>query len=435
MSESGLRNLANELVTNNTISPEYYQEYDVKRGLRNLDGSGVLAGLTHISSVIGSKKSSHEMVPVEGILTYRDVSLMDIASSCTEDSSNNFEKTCFLLLVGRYPTDTELADIVNYMADHREVPQAIIDGVIDGIPSKDIMNKLQTCISALYAYDDNPDSLDPVENFLKSLQIIAKIPMIVAYSYLKTFKPNSKRVLPTKDMSHAKAFLYMLYEGNDVSQFNEHIIDLSLVLHAEHGGGNNSTFTTYVVSSSGSDIYCSLAAAVASLKGPLHGAANKKVMEMMADIKDHVSNWDDANEVKEYLAKLIRKEAGDKSGKIYGLGHAVYTKSDPRALAIKGVAKAIADQSNRVDEHDLYNLIAAETPSVFKDVKNSTKVISPNVDFYSGFVYDCINIPQEIYTPIFAMARISGWCAHRIEDMLSGKRIIRPGYKFVVPKQ
>jgi citrate synthase len=434
MSEATLKQLANEIISNNTISPDYYQEYDVKRGLRNLDGSGVLAGLTHISSVVGSKKSSHEMVAVDGILTYRNISLLDIAKSCTEASTNNFEKTCFLLLVGRYPSESELSALISYMADHRELPKEVIQGIIDTIPSKDIMNKLQTCISALYAFDTDPDSLDPVENFLKSLRIIAKIPMIVAYSYLKAYKPNAKRVLPTKDMSHAKAFLHMLYEGSSVSSFVEHIIDLSLVLHAEHGGGNNSTFTTYVVSSSGSDIFSSLAAAIASLKGPLHGAANRKVMEMMADIKSNVTDWNNVSEVKAYLAKLIRQEAGDRSGKIYGLGHAVYTKSDPRAIAIKGVAQQIAKQSNRVDEYNLYNLIADETPTVFQEVKQSNKVISPNVDFYSGFVYDCIDIPTEIYTPIFAMARISGWCAHRIEDMLSGKRIIRPGYKFVVPK-
>lgn len=433
MSEKELRQLASTLEKNNTVHPDYYKQFDVKRGLRNSDGSGVLAGLTSISSVIGSKKTADGMLPVQGVLKYRDLSLTDIVASCTEDSTHHFERIVFLLLIGRYPTDAESRAFNCYMADHRDIPEPISSGIIDGIDSVNIMNKLQTCVSALYAYDTTADSTDPVENFLKSVRLIAKLPLLVAYSYLAAYKSNATRVRPDAAMSQAEAFLYVLYEGKHPSTFNAYIVDLALVLHAEHGGGNNSTFTTYVVSSSGSDLYMSLAAAVASLKGPLHGAANKKVMEMMADIKENVADWGNIDEVKAYLAQLVEKKAGDKSGKLYGLGHAVYTKSDPRAVAIKDVAKRIAIEMNREKEYNLYTLITEVGPGVFQDIKQSQKVISPNVDFYSGFVYDCLAIPQEIYTPLFAMARAAGWCAHRIEDMYSGKRIIRPGYKYVAP--
>ena len=415
MHNTTLENLKDELLKNNTISSDYYSEFDVKRGLRNKDGSGVLAGLTHISSVIGSKKSDNGLLPVEGILKYRGVSLADIVDGCDESKTHHFERTCFLLLVGRLPTPSEEKSFSDYMAQHREIPVNIVENIIKAIPSQDIMNKLQTAISALYAYDDNPDSLDPTENFFKSIRLIAKLPSIVALSYLTTYNPTAKIVVPTSQMSQAEAFLHILSSGKNTSSFDTFIIDLALVLHCEHGGGNNSTFTAYVVSSSGSDIYSSLAAAVASLKGPLHGAANKKVMDMMKDIKSNVSEWENVDEIKAYLSKLVKKEAGDKSGKLYGLGHAVYTKSDPRAIAIKSIAKRIADINNRAKEYNLYNLIAEVGPSVFQNVKESQKVISPNVDFYSGFVYDCLAIPKEIFTPIFAMARATGWCAHRIK--------------------
>jgi len=293
------------------------------------------------------------------------------------------------------------------------------------------MNKLQTGVSALFGYDEHANDLDPFENFLKATRLLAQMPLIVAYSYLSAYKDNPTFVSPEPDMSIAEAFLYVINEGKQPTQEEAHILDISLILHAEHGGGNNSTFTTYVVTSSGSDIYSTLAAAIASLKGPLHGSANKKVMDMMADIKAHVSDWTNREEVGNYLRKIIRKEAHDKSGKLFGLGHAVYTKSDPRAVVIKSLATTFAKEKGREDEMTLYTIIAEDGPEIFQEEKGSDKVIAPNVDFYSGFVYTCLGIPEEIYTPIFAMARACGWCAHRIEENLSGKRIIRPGYKFV----
>ena len=325
----------------------------------------------------------------------------------------------------------ELDVFSRYMAAHRVVPKSIVEGVIKGLPSTDIMNKLQTAVAALYGFDDDPDNLDPMENMLKTIRLVAKLPMIVAYSYLAAYETNPIYVTPDESMSHAESFLHMLYQGKPVTDLQRYIVDLSLVIHAEHGGGNNSTFTTYVVSSSGSDIYSTTAASIGSLKGPLHGAANKKVMEMMADIKENVKNWESLDDVSNYLAALVQKSSGDKSGKLYGLGHAVYTKSDPRAIAIQDVAQRIADQENRTKEFALYRLIAEHGPNIFQQQKGSTKVISPNVDFYSGFVYDCLGIPQSIFTPMFAMARTVGWSAHRIEELLSGKRIIRPGYKHV----
>lgn len=435
MSESALTALRSELIKFNTLDTAHYAEFDVKRGLRNRDGSGVLAGLTHISSVVGFHKIEGEMAPIEGILKYRGIQITDLIDTFDSSSRFCFETVCFLLLVGRMPSESEKDALINYMTEHNTIPDTIIDNVIKGIPSKHVMNKLQSAISALYAYDDNAESIDPVDDFLKSLRVIAKIPMIIAYGYLAAFKPGAKFVTPEAGMSAAESFLYMLNEGEKPSQSDAHIMDLSLILHAEHGGGNNSTFTTYVVTSSGSDLYSTLAAAVASLKGPLHGSANKKVMDMMDDIKANVKDWTNKDEVSDFIRKLINKEAYDKSGKIYGLGHAVYTKSDPRAVVIESHAKRLAKEKGREKEMILYSTIAEEGPRIFQEEKGSKKVISPNVDFYSGFVYDCMGIPPEIYTPMFAMARACGWCAHRIEENLSGKRIIRPGYKFIDPNK
>ncbi len=277
------------------------------------------------------------------------------------------------------------------MSEKRSIPKEFIKGVIKVIKSPNMMNKLQTALSALYGFDEKPDSLDPYDNFNKSISIIAKCPIMIAYAYLTTYKPEAKLVDPPEDMSQAEAFLYVLNEGKKATELENHLLDLALVLHAEHGGGNNSTFTTYVVTSSGTDIYCAMAAAVASLKGPLHGAANKKVMDMMDDIKQNVSNWEDKYEVGTYLKKILNKEAHDRSGKIFGLGHAVYTKSDPRAVILKEKALSLAKEKGREDELQLYLNIEEVGPKLFQEHKGSKKDISPNVDFFSGFVYDCLS--------------------------------------------
>ena len=431
MSSESLAFLEEDILKNNTINSEAYNKFEVKRGLRNKDGSGVLAGLTHISSVLGFHKVEGELMPIEGVLKYRGTPLKEIIEQAGPSDRYFFERICFLLLVGRLPSQAEFEPFLSYFIKNRELPDELLTHVIKAIPSKNIMNKLQTSISALYAFDESADSMDPYENFLKAIRILAKLPLILSYSYLSAFDSNPEYLSPPKGASQAEAFLYTLKKGAEISEEEINLMDLSLVLHAEHGGGNNSTFTTYVVSSSGSDIYSTLAAAVASLKGPLHGAANQKVMDMMSHLKENISQWDDPTEVGAYLEKMVRKEVYDKSGKLFGLGHAVYTKSDPRAIVIREQAEKVVKQSQREKELALYDLVAKLGPEVFQAVKKSDKVISPNVDFYSGLVYECLGIPRELYTPMFAMARACGWCAHRIEESLSGKRIIRPGYKYI----
>lgn len=426
-----LQSLASKIIKNNTINQALYDEIEVKRGLRNKDGSGVLAGLTSISSVIGARMIDYQRYPVEGELSYRGYNIFDIAETFKLKDRFAFEKTAYLLLVGEIADKENEKAFIQLVSERRAIPEVIMKNVIQGIPSKDIMNKLQTAVSALYSQDADPDSLDPFENFLKAVDLMAKMPIITAYAYLTTYKENPKFVVPEPSMSQAEAFLYVLGEGKAPSEFDTQILDLCLAIHAEHGGGNNSTFTTYVVSSSGTDIYSAVAASISSLKGPLHGSANSKVMGMMDDIKKHVKNWNNKEEVRDYLKKIMEQKAHDKSGKIYGLGHAVYTKSDPRAILLKIQAQKLAELKGRQEELNLYLTIETEGPELFQSVKGDKKVISANVDFFSGFVYDCLGIPKEIYTPMFAMARVVGWCAHRIEEGLSGKRIIRPGYKYV----
>ena len=423
--------LKDRIIKNNTINPDYYQEYEVKRGLRNRDGSGVLAGLTNISSVVGSKIIDGDSIAVDGELKFRGIPLLEFMSDFDERKKYCFETLVFLLLVGDLPSEVELKDFSAALASQRHIPNEILEHVIKGIPSQNMMNKLQTAISALYAFDETAESVDPYDNFLQSVSLIAKLPAIIAYSYLATYVENPQFVKAPEHLTHAEAFLYMFNQGKEASALENHILDLSLGLHAEHGGGNNSTFTTYVVSSSASDIYSTTAASVGSLKGPLHGSANKKVRDMMQDIQANMSDLTSESELTNYVNKILNKEAHDKSGKLYGLGHAVYTKSDPRAIVIKDLAKKLAKKYGREDELQLYFNLEKLGPELFNTFKGSKKVISPNVDFFSGFVYDCLSFPVEIYTPLFAMARCAGWCAHRIEEGLSGKRIIRPGYKFV----
>lgn len=420
------KKLKSEIVGNNTIPGELYEKFDVKRGLRNADGSGVLAGLSKVSSVIGVKDGG----PVEGVLKYRGILITELAEILSK-SGAYFEPVVFLLLVGRLPEPDELSALQTVFERERVIDSKIVEHVIRAVPSKSVMNKLQSVVSCLYTLDETADSLDVLGNFEKALGIVAKMPMAAAYAYLSAYVAEANYVLPEPGMRSSEAFLHMLRQGAPVSDLEREVLDLALLLHAEHGGGNNSSFTTYVVSSSGTDIYSAIAAAIGSLKGPLHGGANKAVMDMMDNIKSNVSDWADVEQVRGYLAKLVRKEAHDGSGKIYGLGHAVYTKSDPRAIVLKQKASELAAAKGRQDEYQLYLTIEAEGPGVFAEVKGSDKVIAPNVDFFSGFVYDCLGIPPEVYTPMFAMARAVGWSAHRIEEILSGKRVIRPGYKFV----
>ena len=427
-----LNRIKDTLVSNNTIPSETYNKLDVKRGLRNKDGSGVLAGLTRISSVRGSSKVDAHLEPVEGELKLRGQLISDLLNSFDNNSRFCFERIAFLLLVGSLPNEQEFNDFCSLIDNERELPPELFEHCIKGIPSPNIMNKIQSAVTCLYGFDtDNPDSIDPYDNFIKSIKLMAKLPAIIAYSYLATHVEEPVFVDIPKGKSQAETFLYLLEQGKEPDNEKAHMLDLALVLHAEHGGGNCSTFTASVVSSSHSDLYSSIAAAVGSLKGPLHGSANKKVMDMMQDIKTHVNDWSNAEEVCQYLRKILDKDAHDRSGKIYGLGHAVYTKSDPRAIILCEKAKSYAASTGRDAELNLYFEIANQGPRLFQEKKGKDKVISPNVDFFSGFVYDCMGIPHTLFTPLFAMARTCGWCAHRIEEILSGKRIIRPKYGYV----
>lgn len=417
------------------IDKDLYSNFNVKRGLRNNDGSGVLTGLTRIGSVIGYIKDDEEIIPVEGKLRYRGIEINDLVSAFENENRNGFEETVFLLLFGKLPNATEL-DWFNHLLDENlSIPDGFKENMILNSPSNDIMNKLARTVLALYSYDENPDSIE-IENVLRqSIELISRFPVLIAYGYqAKSHYYNGKSLYlhnPEKGIGLARNFLRLIRQNKKFTELEAKTLDISLVLHAEHGGGNNSAFTTHVVTSSDTDTYSAISAAIGSLKGPKHGGANNKVMNMMEDIKRNVKNWEDETEVSEYIGKILRKEAGDNSGLVYGIGHAVYTLSDPRAHILKKYAYELAKTKKREKEFVLYDIIERITPKLFNEIKGNDKIVAANVDFYSGFVYNMLDIPPELYTPIFAMSRISGWSAHRIEEIVSGGRIIRPAYKNV----
>lgn len=424
---------------NTRIDPELYVKYNVKRGLRNSDGTGVLVGLTEIGDVHGYILDEGEKTPDEGRLRYRGIDVRDMVKGFQKEKRFGFEETCYLLLFGKLPTSTELLSFDSLLKEHRILPAGFTEDVILKTPSGDIMNKLAMSVLACYTFDNSPEDVNIEGVLAKCMDLIARFPVIVAYSYQAKSHYRDKKSLcihiPRKELSTAENFLHMIRTDNGYTHLEAEILDLALVLHAEHGGGNNSTFTVHVVTSTGTDVYSSIAAAVGSLKGPKHGGANLKVMEMMEDIKTNVKDWNNEGELSDYLAKLIRKEAYDKTGLIYGLGHAVYTMSDPRAILLKQKALELAEQKNMGEEYNLYLNIEKLAPEIFATEKRDSKVISANVDFYSGFVYKMLNIPSELHTPIFAISRISGWAAHIIEEIVSGGRIMRPAYKSVSAKK
>jgi citrate synthase len=416
-----------------------FEKFEVKRGLRNSDGSGVLVGLTNIGDVVGYKKEGDKVVAVPGRLLYRGIEIEDLVAGFQNDNRHGFDETVFLLLTGYLPNKEELRLFSEHLASLRALPDEFTKDMILSMKGRDVLNILARSVLGLYTLDNNPDSI-ALDNMIKqSLNIIAKFPTIVAYSYQALRHLYKGKTLsirhPQPHMSTAQNFLYLIKgDCNGFSQLEADLLDLLLVLHAEHGGGNNSTFTMRVTSSSETDIYSAITSAIGSLKGPLHGGANVRVLEMMEDIKTHVSDWKDEEEVKEYLLKILTKKANDFSGKIYGIGHAVYTISDPRAGILKTKAKELAIEKGRIDEFELYSLVERITPEVLRVFKGEklTKPVCINVDFYSGFVYSCLDISKELYTPLFAIGRVSGWCTHRIEELtFSAKRIIRPAFKNV----
>jgi len=417
------------------IDNELFEKYDVKRGLRNNDRTGVLVGLTNIGDVVGYEKENGKVIAVPGRLLYRGIDIEDITHGFQKEKRHGFEETIYLLLTGKMPSKSELEEFTSHLASLRGLPDHFVKDMILSMKGKDVLNMLARSVLGLYILDEKADDIS-LDNMIKqSLNLIAKFPSIIAYSYQALRHAYQGKTLsirhPQEKLTTAENFLHLIKGEGFYSRLQADLIDLSLVLHAEHGGGNNSTFTMRVTSSTETDIYSAVTSAIGSLKGPLHGGANLKVLNMMEDIKRNVKDWKNENEVENYLLKILKKEANDHTGIIYGIGHAVYTISDPRAILLKEKARDLAIESGRSDEFELYSLVERITPEVFRKFKGeqSAKVVCINVDFYSGFVYSCIGIPKELYTPLFAMARISGWCAHRIEELtFSAKRIIRPAF-------
>ena len=435
-----LKEFAKASVQSCEIDKELYLQYNVKRGLRNADFSGVLVGLTNIGDVVGYDKDDQDnIIPAHGSLYYRGIELKDLCRGFQEDGRHGYEEAAYLLLSGKLPDKDQLNIFSQQLAVERELPDFFSKNMILSLRGRSIMNMLARSVLGLYTADDDAEVYSP-ENLLKqSMSLIAKFPVIVAYAYFGMRHSYQRKSLiirhPQSELSGAENFLYML-KGKKYTKLEADLLDLSLVLHAEHGGGNNSSFTTRVVSSAQTDTYSAIAAALGSLKGGLHGGANLKVIDMMNNIKQNVKNWEDEKEVSAYLEKILNKKANDGTGKIYGIGHAIYTLSDPRTVLLKEKAEELAKEKNKVAEFNLYAMIERLAPEVFYNFKgSSSKVVCANVDFYSGFVYQCLEIPEELYTPIFAVARIAGWCAHRIEEVTcSSRRIIRPAYKAVYPR-
>ena len=412
-----------------------YKKYNVKRGLRNEDGTGVLVGLTSIGSVHGYMVSESEKVSVPGQLFYRGVDVYDIVAACEREKRFGFEETAYLLLFGRLPTRAELADWNALLAEYRRLPDGFKENAIIRSPGKDIMNSIARAVLMSYTYDSAPDLLDIETCLRQSVELIAGFPTIAAYAYQAKAHYHLGKALmirfPDSTKGTAENFLTLIREDGKYTPLEAELLDLSLILHAEHGGGNISSFTTHVVTSSFTDTYSSVAAATLALKGSRHGGANLRVQRQMQEMKANVKDWSDQGEIADYIEKIFKKEAGDGTGLVYGMGHAVYTLSDPRAVMLKSKAQQLAREKNRMDEFNLLDAVERLTPEIFEKLKGHRRDMCANVDLYSGFVYDMLNIPTDLYTPLFAIARVVGWCAHRMEELINSGPIIRPAYKSV----
>ncbi len=429
--------LCEEYEKNSHIEMSDYEQWGVKRGLRNADGTGVMAGVTEIGNVRGYYIQDGERVPMEGQLTYRGIDLLELVQGFTSERRFGFAETAYLLLLGALPTKAQLNGFEELLNENQHLPPMFTEDMILKAPSADVMNKLSRGILTLYSYDDNPEDMTLSSELRRAILRIARTPQIVAHAFAakRRYFDNESLYLhdPQPGLSIAENFLWAVRHDNQFTPQEAQLLDLCMVLHAEHGGGNNSAFTCRVLSSSGTDLYSAISAAVGSLKGPKHGGANKKVMEMFSHIEDEVKDWKDDEEVSAYLGKLLDKEAGDRSGLIYGMGHAIYTLSDPRAIALKHFARKLAKDKGMLDEFQLYEAVERLTPKAMAQ-RGNKKVVCANVDLFSGFVYKMMGIPQELYTPLFAMSRMAGWCAHRLEELYApGGRIIRPAYKAVAP--
>ena len=416
------------------IDVDLYAEYDVKRGLRDSSGKGVLTGLTEISDVVSFGYIDGEKVPIDGELYYQGVNVEDLVRG-EANRRFAFEETTYLLLFGKLPTRQQLREFIDILGVYRELPDTFVRDVIMKAPSSNMMNTLQKCVLTMYSYDPKPEDISVGNVLRQSLQLIAQFPLYSVYGYhaYRHYHLDKSLIIrnPKPDLSTAENILRLLRKDGQYSALEAKVLDVALVLHAEHGGGNNSTFTTHVVSSTGTDTYSAIAASLGSLKGPKHGGANLKVQEMFADIKEHVTNWRDETQIEAYLERILRREVFDHAGLIYGMGHAVYTESDPRAIVLKEYARRLSEEKGREEEFGLYERVERIAGECLMSGRRLLEPVCANVDFYSGFVYSMLDLPNELFTPIFAMSRISGWCAHRIEELVNAGKIIRPAYKYV----
>jgi len=417
------------------ISPVLYNKYNVKRGLRNSDGTGVLVGLTEIGEVMSYIVDDAERIPVEGRLYYRGYEINDLVEGFFPQKRFGFEEIAYLLITGDLPTESELTRFNKLLAERRPLPENFTEDMILKAPSPDVMNKLARSVLASYSYDDTPDSID-IDNVVRQcIELVARFPVFVSYGYMarKRYIEHESLFLhdPVPEYNTAQNILHLIRPNGKFTELEARLLDLMLVVHAEHGGGNNSSFVTHAVSSSGSDTYSVMAAAIGSLKGPRHGGASNKAFAMMTELRETVTDWNDEDQIRAYLTRVINKEAFDNSGLIYGMGHAVYTLSDPRTRIIRKYAGYLAEESGQEDLYNLYLKVEDLAPEVFHEVKKSDKIMCANVDFYAGLVYSMLGIPPVLFTPLFACGRIAGWSAHRIEEIVSGGKIMRPAYKCV----
>lgn len=423
-------------ISNGQIDSALYTKYDVKRGLRDINGKGVLAGLTEIADVHAYNIVDGKSVPCEGQLFYRGYDVEDIVKGFPADTNFGFEEVTYLLMFGNLPTQEQLDDFVEMLGTYRTLPTSFVRDVIMKSSSQDMMNALARSVLMLYSYDEKADNISIPNVIRQCIQLIARFPLLAVYSYnaYLHYHKNMSLIIHTPDpkLSTAENILHLLRPDSAFTPLEAKILDIALVLHAEHGGGNNSTFTTHVVSSSGTDTYSTMVASLGSLKGPKHGGANIKVVQMFDDLKEHVPDWEDEGALKDYLRALLHKEAFDKAGLIYGMGHAVYSISDPRAEIFKGFVKKLSMAKGCEEEYALFERVERLSSDLIQEERKIYKGVSANVDFYSGFVYRMLDLPMELFTPIFAIARISGWSAHRIEELINAGKIIRPAYKNIL---
>ena len=431
--EELLQELSESFRMHNQLPPDLFTRYRIKRGLRNADGTGVLVGASHLGNVHGYILNEGEREPIEGRLTYRGYNVYDLIHGLEQESRFGFEEIGYLLMCGKLPSRRQLAEFQHTIGLERALPDNFTEDMIMRAPSRDIMNKLASATLALYSYDANPDETT-VENIMRQgISLMAKFPVIISHAYQakRRYFDNTSMFLHVPDPNRCTAenILHLIRPTGEFEDDEAKLLDRCLILHAEHGGGNNSSFTVRVTSSSGTDTYSAIAAAVSSLKGPRHGGANLRVVKQFDEMKENIHNWKDEVEVGNYLRRIMDGEAGDGSGLIYGMGHAIYTLSDPRAVALKKAARPLAEKTGFSDEMDLLELVEKLTPSIFAEKKGIDKPMCANVDMYSGFVYKMLGLPKSLYTPLFATARIVGWMAHRLEEVTTGGKIIRPAYK------